>query len=303
MSHRSVHVLGMMGLGDNLYMRPYVHALRRQVDELYLSTPWPELYDGLDVLFVKPATRLRTQAKNLTRTDAVWSTPPAGVRTIRVGYSANDMRTGSIQTALKRVFGVPGAHVIPLLGLPASPVTVDKPVAVIRPVTVRREWLNPARNPKPQYIHDAAYELAEAGYHVVSVADIVQGLEWIDGREPFAHQRFHKGELNVRQLMALVAHASVVVGGVGWIVPAALTTRVPTFIVYGGNGGNNGPSKILPESLPANIAWAAPNPLCGCASSTHSCNKEIHAFDRKFAEWLARPDVRSNRRHFDVLVA
>lgn len=53
---------------------------------------------------------------------------------------------------------------------------VDKPVAVIRPATVRKEWANPARNPDPKYLADAARELRKH-FYVVSLADLEEGEE------------------------------------------------------------------------------------------------------------------------------
>ena len=46
-----------------------------------------------------------------------------------------------------------------------------------------------------------------------------------------------RGESTVNQLMAMVRDAAVVVGGVGWIVPAAIAMKTAAFIVLAGTAG------------------------------------------------------------------
>ena len=115
-------------------------------------------------------------------------------------------------------------------------------------MTVRTEWRNEARNPRPEYIAAIAAELMDT-HTVVAVADLAPGQEWIVGELPPAHHYFLFGELAVRELLALVRDADLVVGGVGWIVPAGLALKVKTFIVLGGHGGHNAPAKITDPRL------------------------------------------------------
>src|SRR3546814_15886328 len=62
-------------------------------------------------------------------------------------------------------------------------------------------------------------------HHVVSVADVDGGNEWFVGEPPPAHARCHAGEIRGRRLISLISQASVVVGGVGWVVPMAIAAR------------------------------------------------------------------------------
>ena len=98
-----------------------------------------------------------------------------------------------------------------------------------------------------------------ATHTVVAVADLEPGQEWVVGELPPAHHHFLFGELAVRELLALVRDADIVVGGVGWIVPAGFALKTKTFVVLGGHGGHNAPEKITDPRLDlSRIGFAIP---------------------------------------------
>ena len=220
-----MNVIGMLGLGDNIYQRAYIKAIREPV---YLQTPWPELYRDLShVRPVRPDTKLRTQAKNLRRYNG-WSVMPRG-HLVRVAYGREGILPG-----MGRCFRTPPAEMdLPDFG----PAPVDGPYVVVRPVTVRAEWRADTRNPLPEYIAQAAAAMRMRGFKVVSVADLADGAEWALEPLPVADVQYHAGELQVEQLLALVQGASAVIGGIGWLLPAAIAAKVPAWIVCGGQGG------------------------------------------------------------------
>ncbi|KAF0804925.1 hypothetical protein A6D6_02689 [Alcanivorax xiamenensis] len=266
-------VRGMRGLGDNIYQRAFVKALPGQV---YLDTPWPELYRDLpNVRFLKPETHLRTQSKNLVR-HRHWARAPRAGRTINVRYG-----TQGILPGMRQCFGVRGSGLdLPDLG--PSPVPGD--YVVVRPVTVRKEWAAESRNPRPEYVAEAAAELRQRGVTVVSVADLAPGQEWALEPLPEHDDAFHAGELPVEQLFALVQGARAVVGGVGWLVPAALAALKPAWIVLGGNGGYNAPELITPPGEHS-VTFAVPDRLCRCRHHKHRCNKTITGHLDRFRAW------------------
>lgn len=282
---RPVVVRGMRGLGDNIYQRPFVKALVARGDAVYLQTPWPELYEDIaGVRFLRDQTPLRTQARNLERQPAGrWSAPPARAREIRVAYGAASFRRGSITDAMRQCFGVePAAFDLP----PArAPRLHGSGIAVARPVTERGEWRNPARNTLPEHVNRIAGFLMR-DYCVISVADLQEGAEWLVGDEPPAHQQFHRGELGVLELLGLIASAAVVVGGVGWIVPAAIAAQVPLFCILGGQGGHNAPEKITDANLMRldRARFAEPDRFCRCESMRHDCDK---VNSRLLEQWAA----------------
>ena len=274
---KQVLIRGMWGLGDNVYSRPFVRAAAAKY-EVWLDTPWPELYADVDVRFVRAPRRLRTQMKNLERQPKErWSRSPP-MREVKVSYGG-ELTDYSVIHALERKWAAlkvgfdPALFDLPDMG--PSLVRSDRPIAVVRPVTRRVEWDNTARAPKPEYIVALAAELM-ATHTVVAVADLAPGHEWLVGNLPPAHHYFVFGELPVRELLALVRDADIVIGGVGWIVPVGLALKVRTFVVLGGHGGHNAPEKITdPRVDCSRIGFAMPEQFCRCTRMLHECNKEI----------------------------
>lgn len=284
---KSVLIRGPWGLGDNCYLRPFVRAAAKRFD-LWLETPWPELYADIGIRFVRGERKLRTQLANMAlQPDACWSRPPT-MREIKIGYGGEIAAT-SIIRALERqwlrlqVKFDPALFDLPDLG--SSPIKSERSIAVIRPVTVRKEWRNEARNPRPEYVHAIAAELM-ATHTVVVIADIEPSQEWMIGELPPAHHHFIRGELPVCKLLALVRDADVVVGGVGWIVPAGIALKVKTFVVLGGHGGHNAPVKITDPRLDlSRIGFAIPEGFCRCTNMLHNCDKTIADPVGQFARW------------------
>ncbi len=270
-------IYGMQGLGDNIYQRAFIKQLPQPI---YLQTPWPELYRDLRVRFLKPDTKLRTQKKNVARNHC-WAVPSLAQQSRRISYG-----TEGIFTGMRRAFGIePGAMDLPDFG--RSP--VDGKYAVVRPVSVRAEWRADARNPSPEYVNSSAKILRSQGYSVVSVADLDPEHEWPVGDLPDADIVFNHGELPVEKLLALVSNAAVVVGGIGWIVPAAIAAKVPAWIVCGGQGGFNHPNLITDCTMDlSKIHFAVPENYCRCTRREHECDKRINNHDERFAEWLNR---------------
>jgi hypothetical protein len=267
----------MKGLGDNVYQRAFIKALPKPV---YLDTPWPEIYAGIEgVHFIRPQTTLRTQAKNIARHNS-WTMPPTRQPTRQIHYG-----TEGIIPGMTACFGVaPGAFDLP--PLPPSP--EQGKYVVVRPATVRSEWRADTRNPDPEYIYRAAWEARLAGYRVISVADLQEGQEWLVGCAPFpADVEYHKGELPVEQLLSLVANAAAVIGGIGWLVPAAIAAKVPALIICGGQGGYNAPELITPKGQ-SNITFAVPDNFCRCRLKQHNCDKRISDYDSKLTDWAGR---------------
>lgn len=266
----------MRGLGDSIYSRAFIKALP---GKLYVDTPWPELLTDLpNVHFIRPQTTLRTQAKNIARHNS-WTMPPTRQPTRQIRYGAEGIINGMMAS-----FGVmPGEFDLP--SLPPSP--EQGKYVVVRPATVRSEWRADTRNPNPEYIAWAAAEAMRRGYRVISVADLADNVEWVVEPLPPADVRYHKGELPVEQLLSLVANASAVIGGIGWLVPAALAAKVPAWVICGGQGGYNAPELITPKGQ-SNITFAVPDNFCRCRLKQHNCDKRISDYDSKLTDWAGR---------------
>lgn len=273
-------VQSMLGLGDNIYQRAFIEQLEETV---YLDTPWPEIYQGLPhVRFTEPRqTGLRTQGKNIARQEAHCYTKPPGRAPVKIRYRQEGPLAG-----MAKCFGVSGRMHLPSFSFPRQ--LIQKPYALIRPATVRREWRAQSRNCKPEYLAEAAQWLQSFGLPVVSVADLEDGEEWLDGPAPPADIQLHRGELNVEELLALVENAWMVVGPVGWIVPACLAYKTPAWIISGGLGGFNHPDKVAPPELrqAASMEFAVPDNFCNCTDRNHDCDKTITHHDARFLTYL-----------------
>lgn len=294
----SLLIRGQWGLGDNIFARPIIRACVEKYD-VWLETPWPELFADLPIRFVAGRRELRTQMRNVARQPASrWSEPPRGIRELRLGYGHSELARGSIVAALERQVGTAAVRLAaPIWDLPemaASPIVADRPIAMVRPVTVRSEWRNEARNPRPEYVAEIARGLM-ASHHVVVVADLATGREWLEGELPPHHEAYLKGELAVRELLGLVAAADVIVGGVGWIVPAAIALKRKAFVILGGHGGHNAPRVITdPRMDLSRISFATPRELCKCVSMQHQCNKTIPDLPAQWAAFCRRVGLNSS---------
>lgn len=270
---------GMHGIGDNINQRCFIQALVRQGKEIWLKTPLPELYAGISHLhFVRTNTPLRTQKKNEENTSVVFESEPPGIPKKRVFYGNGHLLAGGIFDAMEQQFGVaPSWMDLPHYAMPNIRTPDGKPVAVIRPTSERTEWHNASRGPLNQYVDEVARLLAVRGFHVISIADIEPGKEWIPDLEPFAHQKFHRGEFSITQMLALVESADIVVTGACVISHAALAYGKPMICIQGGNGGNNHHSKITdPRCMDLSKAlFVYPDNYCHCQLMKHDCDKTI----------------------------
>lgn len=287
MSREALFIQAMQGLGDTLYERAVLRELLKVRTDVYIETSWPQLMHGLAVKCVRPTTRLRTQQKNIER-PTHWHTLPGLVDARRWHYA---QRMGvTILQALLDDMGLK-ADTIDFSG-PEVDRVEREPYIVVRPCTNRIEWQALARNPHPEYLCRAVDAL-RSRYRVVSVADICPPHEVQIGPLPHADERFHRGELPVEQLLALVAGAAAVIGGVGWLVPAAIAYRVPMLLLFGGWGTHHGPQRIFdPRMDTSRIHQVLPDRFCMCAQRDHECDKRISDLDghiQRFALGLDAP--------------
>ncbi len=289
------------GFGDSIMQRPFIRALSEREDIVYLKTPLPDIYaDFPNVRFIKPAADYRTQSKHMTKiVPDLWKPEPARCHPedrIKMGYSGDHLvNGGSIFNAYESQ--IPLGKTKFIFDLPSWVNETEvpeiknngKPIAVVRPVTIRKEWLASARAPRPEYINQLAYYLKCNGYHVVSMADTEPEVEWIVGAEPPAHQKFHRGELGLRKMLALVKNASVVVTGIGLFVPMGIAAGTPTFAIFGGQGAYNQVSKITDFRMDlSKFGYALPERFCRCTELVHNCPKLIENLPEKFWDFMIR---------------
>jgi hypothetical protein len=281
----------MWGLGDNLFQRPFVKKLSEH-HEIYLDTPWPEIYEDLPVKFVLKPRPLRTQMKNVERQPKDrWTSPPTfSIDARRISYLGFGENHLSIPTAISLKFGIPidwSTWDLPRGG--SCPIEGPcAPIAVIKTTTVRAEWKSQSRNPKPEFVNWIAGELM-ATHFVVAVGDIYGHAETLVGDPPPCHLALNRGELQVEQLIALVRFADIIVGGVGWNVPMSIALKTKSFVVLGGRGAHNAPSIITDPAMDlSRIGFATPKNFCQCSTAQHDCDKDIPDLAEQWQSFCAR---------------
>lgn len=282
-------------------MRPLIADAAKRRD-IYLDTPWPEFYEDLNVRFVHSERILRTQMKNVRlQPRGRYMPTPTNIPMVALGYGHLEMEHGVFAAMERKLPMTRAATRHPDWTLPdMGPCPIDTrgaPLAVIRPVMRRVEWDNEARNPLPEYVHYIAGDLKRRGFAVVVIADVKRDQEWIEGEVvPPCNAAFLRGEFKVKQLLATVRDAAVVVGGVGWIVPASIALGNKAFIVLGGNGGMNAPDKIIDTRMDGSrIGFATPEVLCPCVDMRHCCDKRIPDLTSQWARW-AESELKMPRR-------
>lgn len=247
----------MPGLGDAIYHRPFLRFLSG-TGPVWVDTAWPDLFSDLPLA----------------------GGPPEG-EVIAPHYRWKQVRLHGVPGAIARFFPPIDDYAFDLPRF-ASP--VEGQYAVIRAPTLRRGFYAPARNPKAEYIARAAELLSRLGFKTVGVAKAVPWLEWFHGEPPPVDIAYWRGELTTAELLGLVSGASIVVGGPGWTVPAAIAASVPLCAVYGGGGAANAMERLTdPRMDTSRVACVLPDRFCdGCRELDHDCDKTITDFDTKF---------------------
>ncbi len=288
------YLTGMQGLGDTVYSRPFVKAAAARGDEVWLTTSWPQLFADLPgVHCVRRPNRLRTQEKNMQRSLHLFEDAPRAAR-FRPWSYATTPRV-SITAALERGLPLqPGETLtmdLPDFGPARLPTNEQRPYVLMRPATVRKEWRADNRNPKPGYLADVVNTL-RADYDIVSVADLALGHEWLVDRPIPADFEWHSGQLGCEELMTLVQGAAALVGPVGWLLPAALAADKPLFCIAGGQGGHNGPERLIDHRIARpGVRMVLPDHYCRCSTWTHACDRRITQLEDHLETWRHENDL------------
>lgn len=293
---KNILIDSMHGLGDNIYQRPFVKNLVEQGNNVYIRTVLPGIYNDIKGLrFIKPGATYRTQEKSLLKESQTikWCSLPESYEVINPLYDGANLKETSIIQSMKIKFSKYGnmddlVWDLPYFGWKNNIDNKGKPIAIIRPGTVRNEWRVTTRNADPKYINYSAAVLKEYGYYVISIADVDDINEFLVGQPPAADLVLHKGELGIYSTLDLMSISDVVVGGSGFILPATVSMANPhLFVIFGGRMMYDSPYKVFHPSMNMKkISWATPTNPCYCTLSKHDCNKNILDFDSQFMKFI-----------------
>lgn len=282
----------MLGLGDSLHQRALVRSLLKDGRQVFVSTTWPAVYHDLPVTLVRAPTRLRTQAKNAEAGGFARSAPPAGCEVRHVQYGPETVRDcGGVLAAMSKESGIPCGNDF-ILPVPDSWMTdrirallkSKRPIMVVRPLTVRAEWSNEARNPDPQ-AYSALYDAIRGDYLTVSIADLEEGAEWLVPPNLPADVVFHRGELRFEELAVLFKHAALVFTAPGFSLLLAQAVSTPHVGVFGAYeraysfsaGAGNAPSLYIEPIEPSDDFSHQCDPAKK-AVDLETAKNQLHAF-------------------------
>lgn len=279
------------GLGDTFYARPVVKRLAARNGRIHLVSPWPQLFWDLPAVKVirPPSSPFRAQRRNVETVESkVWSDAPSDGPGLLLEYTESDLRLKQtiIETfaAKARLDAHPGPEdfrfMVPEAWSDDWSRKLPRPIGIVHPPTIRKEWPNSSRNPHSKYIQTLIEEAPWVNW--ISVA-------WIDGdTERLAGaplkgvtDRVEHGELTLEALVGLVAAADFVVTGPCFLLPLAAAVGTPAFVVF---GGSVPPETLVDPIMGAAIRTIAPDPFCRCLEQAHDCRKEIEP-ERLVAEF------------------
>lgn len=271
-----LRVEGMLGLGDNLHQRAVMRHLA-QTHEVWLETPWPQIYHDLPVRCVPRQSRLRTQEKNARRGGYHARRAPAAAQRRRIWYTHDGIRKhGGFLAAMCAEAGVPtGDFSLPIPQAWRDQAQVwldrwqpDRPLMLYRPLVERTEWVGcQARNPDPE-VYGALARTVRERFFCVSVADLVPRVEWAVSAPIGADVELHRGELPFEVLAALVAQAGLVWCSPGFMLVLAQAVRAPMVGVFGGHEA----PRLYDHGHRENLFIGRG---CDCFSKSHACDKSI----------------------------
>lgn len=284
-------IQGMHGMGDCLHERAVVKHYLAQGREIWLETSWPAIFHDLvgpDLHLIRRPVNLHAQTKNAAReADKFYPRPaPAGCEAIRVMYHGNDVMRTDSKTVLESMCRATNTPYPADYRLPVPEAWVSKarshlggydgskPLLVYRPLVARPEWRGSmARNANELcYAHLVGF--LRQHFFVVSVADLVPGVEWMVGYELKADVTLHKGELDFEALAGMFSIADLVVTSSGFaaILAPAVGTRCINIVGGYEDARAHDSGKLFAPFL--SIEPAVP---CRCWSSacTKPCMKDI----------------------------
>jgi hypothetical protein len=241
-------VHGMHGLGDNLHQRALLRQLMPHHD-VTLESSWVAPYHdlvGQGLKVVHKHMFLRTSRKNAAREAALFTqaSPPPGTRAIKVWYRPDEVRKqrsvlGAMCAATGRDYAsadfrlpIPQAWADRAEALIAS-WQPAKPLLIYRPLVERTEWGGCATRNPDHAGYAAIFASLREKFFVASIADLVDGVEWMVGDKIEADVELHRGELDFETMAALFARANLVFCSPGFAVILGQAVGTPVICSFG----------------------------------------------------------------------
>ena len=300
-----LYIQGPYGFGDTLYLRSVVKHLAGKHESIYIRTTLPEVFwNFMNVKFIRPTiNRLWTQGEHIEHlnkcADHKWEIKlPAGIEQRNWGsflatwmhedtsknaklittnprgeesttkYFENELHMDEFDFTLplKRAWVAEAKRVLGSLD------TKGKKICIVRQPTVRPEWNNSARDPDIRHLQ-LLIDRYKDEYYFVSIAKIKKNVEWFDKELRDIDKKFHKGELALTTIFAILKLADMVITYPDLFLIASIAVRAKCFCIFGGCAK---PEIIIDKNMGLeNLAWITPKPFCNCMRMEHNCYKKI----------------------------
>jgi ADP-heptose:LPS heptosyltransferase len=272
-----VLVKTMLGLGDCFYIRFALRSLPSQA--LCLITSWPQVYhDFVGTKFVRPKdVAMRTQRANIEKLNIDWIETDK-----RFDYSPC-YQLSNPKRLVDQIASYLHGNIVPLnydVSFTVKQEWIEaaleltkgakKPICIIRPNTLRPEWLCPARNPKTEYLQRFIDNYKEE-FHFVSIANLKHLCEYYDGELKGVDQEFTTG-VPIETVFGLFHIAALAVFSPSFWLTTAYAIGTPSICIYGANVPHR---RLEVPNLVHNITAIEPENFHECNVTETNARKDI----------------------------
>lgn len=283
-----VYLKAMAGLGDNLYIRPFIRDMVKRNIPIALQTAYPDLFSDMSLRIVRPQTGHPNAMKSIRQwgdrhhwRGAPDASPGLKMMPSIIGYDPESWRP--ITEQIEAQFPLRSDYLFNLPDVKSDMEPLPPKLAIIRPLVKREGFDFPSRDPLNEYILKAEKALRLAGFVTIGVASIGYG-EVAAAEMPKFDVDFTKGQLPLFELINLFRKSSAVVAGPGFAQLMGVAANGPQVMSLWGNRGKfDNPNRIFDRRMAVKNLWEF-RPAWPCHHSTEDCgcDKTIPLFD----EWL-----------------
>jgi len=298
---KRVFLRAMVGIGDNLYARPFVRAIAEQTDtQVSLMTGFPQLFEDIprirmvraqtSIPYVQDNIRFWGETHDWRGAPRIDGKESPKMEPTFISYDPND--PANVTDQIARMFPIRRYYFdLPppnedTLRMSVLRTLYRERYVVVRPVVVREGFGTTARNALPGYIYAATEQLKAAGIKTVSVANFNANETGV-APLPQADVTLNEGELNIPELIHLFRNSAGVVSGPGFAMPMAVAARVPLLAVWGARGALDNPGRIFhPKMKLDSVINAIPANFCQHTLGECDCLKLIPDFHTKLQSFI-----------------
>lgn len=283
-----MYLKAMAGLGDNLYIRPFIRDLVKQGEHIALQTAYPDLFSDMGLRIVRPQTGHANAMKSIRQWGDRhnWRGAPdvsPGIKKVPtvIGYDPESFV--SITQQIEKRFPIARDYLFNLPDVKSDMEPLPPKIAIIRPLVKREGFDVPARDPLNEYILKAELRLRQAGFVTIGIASIGYG-EVAAAEMPKFDVDFTKGQLPLFEVINLFRKASAVVAGPGFAQLMGVAANGPQVMsLWGNRGALDNPNRIFDHRMAVQNLWEfRPQWPCPHSTPTCECDKTVYRFD----EWL-----------------